>query len=281
MELFTDTPAVAIRNHPEHAGSLRGLKRRGKLVSPLPGVYAVPDMPDTWQARLLCAHLWAPELTISGAAAAKALWWPDLQLDTIEMWGAKRKAPASWITVSRSETPRDFLVWQGDMPFASPALTVMQMARRMGGLPIDEALRRDAASLNEMRQALACIPHQDGNNRVRRLLNQSKHEPWSELEREGHVLLDRARITGWDTNIELWLDGERFYIDIGFAALKIAIELDGFRYHSDRASFERDRAKQNLLVLGGWTVLRYTSRTIHQMVPQLRQLAKARGIVLG
>lgn len=281
MELFTDTPAIAIRDYPEHAGALRGLKRRGKLITPLPGIYALPDLPDTWQVQLLCAHLWAPELTISGAAAAKALWWPDLDVNTIALWGAKRKAPAPWITVSRAEVPSDFLRWQGDVRFASPALSVVQLARTMGGRPIDEALRRRAASLRQMHEALEAIPHQAGNAQVRRLLEQSKHEPWSELEREGHLLLDSAKIKGWRANLEVWLDGECCFLDIGFAASKLAIELDGFRYHSDPVAFERDRIKQNLLTLHGWTVLRYTSRTIRQMVPQLRDLAKTRGIVLG
>ena len=41
-------------------------------------------------------------------------------------------------------------------------------------------------------------------------------------------------------------------------AHKIAIEIDGFAYHSDRARYQQDRNRQNLLVLDGWTVLRFT-----------------------
>ena len=47
-------------------------------------------------------------------------------------------------------------------------------------------------------------------------------------------------------------------IDVAFREQRIAIEVDGFAYHSDRARFQRDRSRQNLLVGLGWTVLRFT-----------------------
>lgn len=47
-------------------------------------------------------------------------------------------------------------------------------------------------------------------------------------------------------------------IDLAFPAARLAIELDGRAYHSDPTAFERDRSRQNELVLLGWTVLRFT-----------------------
>ena len=35
-------------------------------------------------------------------------------------------------------------------------------------------------------------------------------------------------------------------------------ELDGERYHMDRETFQRDRAKQNRVHALGWTVYRFT-----------------------
>lgn len=40
-------------------------------------------------------------------------------------------------------------------------------------------------------------------------------------------------------------------------ARRLAIEIDGKHYHSD-ANFEKDRWRQNALVLDGWLVLRFT-----------------------
>ena len=47
-------------------------------------------------------------------------------------------------------------------------------------------------------------------------------------------------------------------MDFAEKSLRIAIEVDGRAFHSDRRSFEHDRRRQNLLVLDGWLVLRFT-----------------------
>lgn len=55
----------------------------------------------------------------------------------------------------------------------------------------------------------------------------------------------------------------RFSLDIAFPELKIAIEVDGWEFHGKHKSAHlRDREKQNLLVLNGWRVLRYTAKQI-------------------
>jgi len=45
-------------------------------------------------------------------------------------------------------------------------------------------------------------------------------------------------------------------IDFAFPDRRLAIELDGYGPHAHR--FQRDRSRQNGLVLMGWTVLRFT-----------------------
>lgn len=51
-----------------------------------------------------------------------------------------------------------------------------------------------------------------------------------------------------------------FWLDVAYSDLKIFIEGDGFGVHSTRNAFERDRDRQNLLVLDGWLPLRFTWR---------------------
>jgi very-short-patch-repair endonuclease len=53
-------------------------------------------------------------------------------------------------------------------------------------------------------------------------------------------------------------DGTGFIarIDFAYRDRRLAIELDGFGPHADRV--ERDRTRQNPLVLLGWTILRLT-----------------------
>ncbi|MGE4365556.1 MAG: endonuclease domain-containing protein, partial [Mycolicibacterium sp.] len=39
---------------------------------------------------------------------------------------------------------------------------------------------------------------------------------------------------------------------------KVAIEVDGFAFHSDHDAFQKDRVRQNRISLLGWQVLRFT-----------------------
>ena len=70
-----------------------------------------------------------------------------------------------------------------------------------------------------------------------------------------------SRTTGnWVPNYVVRDEHGQVLAEIDFAdpELKIAIEVDGRAFHSDRRSFERDRVRQNMLVIEGWVVLRFT-----------------------
>jgi len=43
--------------------------------------------------------------------------------------------------------------------------------------------------------------------------------------------------------------GRRFRPDLVFDDVKLLVEIDGFAFHGDRDAFERDRSRQNLLML--------------------------------
>jgi very-short-patch-repair endonuclease len=58
------------------------------------------------------------------------------------------------------------------------------------------------------------------------------------------------------------IDGETFRLDLAYPDSKIFLEGDGFGVHTTRHAFERDRHRQNLLVLAGWMPLRFTWRQL-------------------
>jgi very-short-patch-repair endonuclease len=55
-----------------------------------------------------------------------------------------------------------------------------------------------------------------------------------------------------------------FYVDVIFRKRNLAIEIDGRLYHNGAEVFETDRWRQNLLVLDGWCVLRFTWTMINE-----------------
>jgi very-short-patch-repair endonuclease len=58
------------------------------------------------------------------------------------------------------------------------------------------------------------------------------------------------------------IGGHCFYLDAAYPELMIFMEGDGFGVHAPRDPFERDRSRQNLLVVAGWLPLRFTWRRL-------------------
>jgi hypothetical protein len=52
--------------------------------------------------------------------------------------------------------------------------------------------------------------------------------------------------------------GAGYKIDFAYPDVLLAIEVDGYDPHGTRKAFDTDRARQNRLVLLGWTMLRFT-----------------------
>ena len=61
-----------------------------------------------------------------------------------------------------------------------------------------------------------------------------------------------------DYQYEITLDGGRRRLDFAYPDLRIAIEVDGYEFHSRYERFEDDRVRANALELAGWLVLRFT-----------------------
>jgi very-short-patch-repair endonuclease len=53
----------------------------------------------------------------------------------------------------------------------------------------------------------------------------------------------------------------RFYGDLVDFSARVIVEIDGREFHTDPATFNNDRRRQNELVLDGWLVLRYSAAT--------------------
>ena len=159
----------------------------------------------------------------------------------------------------RRRIPEELIAVRGGLRYTVPALTAIDLATFECSDAIDIALRVRAATLAGMYEALQMTPHRAGNLEKLKLLIDSRNEPWSAAERLSHRLLRAARITGWETNLPVHIDGQLYYLDIAFKQQKLAIEIDGRRHETDEDLFESDRWRQNALVVAdGWRVLRFT-----------------------
>ena len=52
--------------------------------------------------------------------------------------------------------------------------------------------------------------------------------------------------------------GQEFLLDLAFLAVRLALEVDGWAFHSTPDRFVRDRARKRALVADGWVVAEVT-----------------------
>lgn len=55
-----------------------------------------------------------------------------------------------------------------------------------------------------------------------------------------------------------------YRLDFALPRLGIAIELDGYEWHSSRAAFVKDRQRQRDLEMNGWQVIRFAGSEVKQ-----------------
>lgn len=257
--LLTNNGVIARSRHRHLAGRLDEEVRHGRLSAIHPGVYCRPDQTGLIETRILAAALWAgPDGVLTRRAAAKLTFMPKIAVPviTVAIPTTVRRARTG-IRFERRRIPPELVLRRGPIAMTMPSLTAVDLAdTRDGGAIIDEALRTKAATLERMWNAFELTPRRPGNAMRRKLLDESRHLPWSEPERETHRLLDEAGLTGWETNAPVL----GYYVDVLFAQAMLVLEIDGWEIHRTREAFENDRRRRNELELAGYRVLNFTWR---------------------
>ncbi len=223
-----------------------------------PGVYFVADRPFTDAARIRAA-VWSHgiEAAASGLAAA---WWhglvptaPSIVEVTVPRNSNGRVHPLS--RARRRDLPACDVVERRGLRVTSLALTVDEAAARRGGGShvMDSALQRHA-ELPDLWRAHLRNKGRYGSPATRRLLHAAGDGARSQAERLLIRLLNDDGIRGWVANHPVG----GYVVDIAFPGHRVAIEVDGWAFHSDQTAFHNDRIRQNRIALLGWQVLRFT-----------------------
>ncbi|KUI11860.1 hypothetical protein AU192_07010 [Mycobacterium lehmannii] len=222
------------------------------------GVYFVDDREFTDAARVRAAVWGYGENAV--ASGLTAAWWLGLTLyppDVVEVT-VGRTATGRCHTGTRLRRrnldPRDVTVVRRMRATAKP-LTVLEAAtkRRDGAKLMDSALQRHLDRRDLWRAQLR-NKGRYGSPAARILLQAAADDARSTAERLLIKLLREAGISGWKANHPV--GGYR--VDVAFLWEKIALETDGWAFHSDAEVFQVDRKRQNAIALLGWQVLRFT-----------------------
>jgi very-short-patch-repair endonuclease len=244
------------------------------------GVYFVDDRPFTDEARVR-AGVWSygHDSVASGLAAA---WWHHLTRfvpETVEVTvprNARLRRHVGTRLRRRDLAPGDIVERKGLRVTALPLTVVEAAARRGGGAKLmDSALQRHV-ELPQLWRAHLRNKGRHGSPAARRLLQTASDGARSEAERLLVKLLRDNGITGWKTNYPVG----GYKVDVAFPKQKVAIETDGWAFHSSQEDFQNDRERQNKIALLGWQVLRFTWLDLteypQRVLAEIRY-AKARG----
>jgi very-short-patch-repair endonuclease len=231
--------------------------------TPTDGVYRVRGAPETglqpaWYAVLSAgsplsflsgAWLWDVPLHEDGLVHITRFdrrrldWPPGVRVHRVGLDPSAVTRRHGLLVTTRSETVLDCLGW-------------LSLGR--AGTLADRAVQEEWVTPADVGRRLTEQGGRWGNRQLRQLLPRMRDGAHAESERRMAQLLRGAGVTGWVVHLPFLSAGRRFELDFAFPAQRIAIEIDGYRYHSESDRFQRDRTKQNALVAAGWRVLRFT-----------------------
>jgi very-short-patch-repair endonuclease len=235
---------------------------KGILLRQANGVYRMSGAVASFDAAL-----WVAVLATNGVlrATTAAFLWGLVEEHRgpirIAISRDSRITKLPGVEIFRRDLPAESLTTRYGLPVVGRAIAILDHAVTLRASQartvIDRAIQRNWLTSADLAERLA-LPHR-GNTVLRMVVRGLLAGAEAESERLLHRLLRRHRIEGWRPNYPIVQAGVvRVRIDVAFLEQRLAIEVDGYAYHSKDGAFQRDRSRQNLLILLGWTVLRFT-----------------------
>ena len=190
------------------------------------------------------------------------------------------------VRVHRSNTLTQSEVRPVDgLPVTSPARTLIDVGQELDGWSfehaVEEALTQKMVTERELRTAARKSRGRRGATRLVAVLD-SWREPGitrSMAERRFRGLIRAAQLPAPLTNVRV----HGYSLDAYWPDLGVVVEVQGYKFHSGRAAFERDSRKGAKLTAAGLTVIYVTWRQMEEepyavvaRVAQVLALAQAR-----
>ena len=209
--------------------------------------------------------------------------WPVDDRELIVWCPGPERPSVGGVTILRDDVERRVVTQDGVRAVArADALVdlIIVVDSFRGRALLDHALQRRWVTVEEWAQLvlLRLGRGRRGAARLRALSESALGGAHSEAERALQRILGKTRLGGWRLN---WVLRDGYgrplaELDAALPELKICIEADGLVAHSGRSQFERDRRRQNALILDGWLILRFTwKQLIEEPERVLREVLQA------
>lgn len=222
------------------------------------------------------------ESTRSSHRASAWLWGmtPHPQKPEVTTFGARSRI--SGVRCHLTLVPLGPPAVRRGVPVTSAAETLLDLGGVVARLKVREALDRAVANrvLTPM-DALAELERRGhvgvrGTAPLRSLLDEAgvtgSHHP-SLLEAKTRRLIKRAGLPQPECELVVGNSGE-YRLDFVWPDLLLAVEVDGWMYHSSFEAFHGDKSRKNALTIEGFAILNYTwmhvTRTPSTVIRELR-----------
>nr|WP_296774411.1 DUF559 domain-containing protein [Rhodococcus sp. (in: high G+C Gram-positive bacteria)] len=245
----------------EESGILRsGIARRtttGTLIRLLPGVYSDPD--PSYFDRCVAVTLWRPDAVLSHVSAAWLWDMIDKEPTTVHATvpHSVRCAGATGFVLHRRVV---HVTEHRGLPLVCAAQCFVDVASLLTGAELEKFFDRNIGvrvSWRAVTDHLDAVKGMRGVGTVRRQLELCCPGTLSEPER----LVARA-VRARGIRMEINAPIGRYYGDLVDYLAKVDVEIDGREFHTEPATFDNDRVRQNWMMLEGWLVLRYSAARV-------------------
>ena len=233
--------------------SIRSRLEAGRWVRVGPGVYRIAGVPVTWKQRALAACMVSGPGAVVSHRSAAVLWgvsgFRPGAIDITVPPGRSNRNALARVHRSHVEATR-----REGIPVTRPARMLVDLAGVVGAELLEEAvddvLCRRLSRLDELhggrsRALRAVLDAWNGDalpdgvaemRLVRRLLAVGLPQPVRQ-----HEVHDKGQFVA--------------RVDLAYPDHRLAIELDGFRWHAGRRPFRGDRLRRNRIEAAGWRLL--------------------------
>ncbi len=233
--------------------AIRSALADGRIRRIAKGVYALPPLPDP----LAAARAQGGVVSHESAAllhGLSVLELPDKPQVTVPRGQHRRLSPIPCRLHWADHVPSDGRV-------TSKLRTVLDCARMLpfeAGLTVaDSALRLGAVDHSQLMMAAVELVG-PGCRRAVRVAAAADGRAESPLESVIRAILIEAGINGFEPQVVVRDGTFSARIDLGHRELFLAVEGDGFAFHSTRPALTRDCRRHVNLTVRGWRLLRFT-----------------------
>lgn len=232
------------------------------------GVYRLAGVPVTWKQRALAACMVSGPGAVVSHRSAAVLWGvsgfrPGAIDITVPPGRSNRNALAQVHRSAVDGTRRD------GIPITRPARTVQDLSGVVGAdlleEAVDDVLCRRLCRLDE----LTAPAGRRGSGALRAVLDAWNGDALPDGVAEMRVVrrLLEVGLPQPERQYEIHHNGLFVArVDLAYPEYRLAIEMDGFRWHAGRGPFRSDRLRRNRIEAAGWRLLETAPDDILELV---------------